>query len=441
MLADSILRKTKFISQSNSLRNIVVLFSGKAGVLLISLLSQPILARLYTPAQFGEFAFLNGLLAILLIGASGRYEEGIVITRKPFHAKRLFQLAQTILLFYVCLVIILLWIIPKSGVLNFDSFIPSFYLWLLPVFILCSGYWQIVEKWHIRFRQFSKVSVGLFTQRLIILFFSITAWHLSASFNGLILGLLCGYISIFLLAIYHQRQPLRLPIRVARNYAASFHDFPLYSTPVTLIILFCQYFPIMWLTYFNSTTEAGFFNMAITFIIIPANLLSISVGPVFFQRLAQSSFVQRVGIIKKTTLFYALLLTIPVAVALIFGEKLVILFLGDQWQPAGRILTLLAPLIICQGLSNCLMISFSVYRKQAFSLILHFIKLILWTLALWIGLRENDLFLSCKLISGFSIFHLLLITLLLAHTIRRARKNSRGTKKLSRNKSLVKPVL
>ena len=410
MLSAAILRKTKGFTQQKSLQHAAVLFSGKAGVHLIALLSQPILARLYSPADFGEFAFLNSLLAILLVASSGRYEAGIVLTRRPQHAKRLFQLCQGILAGYVLLVSLLLLLAPASlyGWLGKQGLALS-YLWLIPFLLLCAGYWEIVHNWLVRFQKYSRISFALLAQRILITAAAVMAFFLPIPGNGLIFGLLTGSIGIFVIALFLQKESVRLSSKGIKTYAHHFREFPYFSVPSVYVLLFIQHLPILWLSHFFNQSTTGAYSLAITLVMLPLTALMMSAGQVYYQRISQTELSGQPAIIRKYLSAFLLVLAPFSLFLFLWAESFIPWFLGAHWQQAGYFATLLAPLGLFQGLSSCLTIPLTVFRRQKVFLGLQLLKLLLFGAALAAGYAFMDVGLTFKLLSLASLLHLIIV--------------------------------
>ena len=431
MLSTAILRKTRGFTQQKSLQHAAVLFSGRAGVQFIALVSQPILARLYSPADFGEFAFLNSLLAILLVASSARYDAGIVLTRRPQHARRLFQLAQLVLIGFVLLICLLLVLAPIGLQQWFTAQnLSAVYLWIIPVLVLCAGYWELVHNWLVRFQKYSRISFALITQRLLFLGGALTAVVLPIPANGLVFGLLIGSLGIFIVSLRWKKEPLKLPLRKLKAYAHHFREFPCFSVPTLGLALFIQHLPVLCLGYFFNSSAAGEYSMAITLSMVPLSCLSMSVGHILYERLAQSEIKQQVSILKRVCTLYTIIL-LPLAILLFFwGEPLTMLLLGEKWQNAGKMASVIAPLLLTQGLTGCFMTALTAFRKQGIGLTLQIVRLAMWCVCLWIGFVKQDVILSLKLVSIFSLLHLLLAALIV-RTLTKTRLDSYSKRALA----------
>jgi O-antigen/teichoic acid export membrane protein len=74
-------------------KNILTLSSGTAFAQVIPFLFYPIIARIFTPAEFGLLATLTALITIMAEFSSGKYELGILIAKTKQDAANLAGLA------------------------------------------------------------------------------------------------------------------------------------------------------------------------------------------------------------------------------------------------------------------------------------------------------------------------------------------------------------
>lgn len=419
MLAEAILSKAKTLTQHKSIQHAVVLFSGRAAVQLVALLSQPILARLYTPTQFGEFAFVNSVLAILLVASTGMYEVGIVHTRRAQQARRLFQFVQLFLVGYVTVLGLLVLFLPAELQRWFSSQgLTSYYLWLVPLLVLFAGYWQIVHNWLVRFQKYSKISLALVLQRLLILGAALAAIVFPIPGNGLIFGLIIGYLGIFVISFFFQKESLFTQPSILKPYAAHFRQFPLYSVPSLYILLLIQHLPVFWINHFFDKSTTGAYSIAITIVMLPITYLMMSAGQVYYQRIAQATIEQQPAIIRKyLTAFVSVLLPATI-ILFLWGETLTVLLFGIGWQEAGYIVTLLAPLGLFQGISSLLTIPLNSFQKQSVALALQITKLVLFTISLGVAFFYQEVYLLFIMITLASLLHLCVVAAVMYSVMR-----------------------
>ena len=90
----------RLLPKNNFARGVSVLVGGTAGAQLVVLLAAPLLTRLYSPEDFGILAVYVGILSLLSVIASFKYELAIPL---PEHENEV--VAVTLLSFFLVLVI------------------------------------------------------------------------------------------------------------------------------------------------------------------------------------------------------------------------------------------------------------------------------------------------------------------------------------------------
>ncbi len=73
------------------IRNFMTLFSSSAFAQGISLLLAPVLSRIFTPDDFGLVALYLGILSVLSVLSTAKYEQAIMLPRKNSDAVHIFQ--------------------------------------------------------------------------------------------------------------------------------------------------------------------------------------------------------------------------------------------------------------------------------------------------------------------------------------------------------------
>ena len=82
--------------QSTFIRNVSILVSGTIVAQVIAVLASPILSRLYSPEQFGEYAIFITIVGLLSTISSLSYEMAIVKQKEEFDANSLFKICLCI---------------------------------------------------------------------------------------------------------------------------------------------------------------------------------------------------------------------------------------------------------------------------------------------------------------------------------------------------------
>ena len=86
-------RLKKRISESDFLKSLAILMTGTLIAQIIGYLLAPIITRIYTPAEMGEFGIFYRITLLITTIGTLRYELAIPLPKRDSHAFYLFRFA------------------------------------------------------------------------------------------------------------------------------------------------------------------------------------------------------------------------------------------------------------------------------------------------------------------------------------------------------------
>ena len=339
----------KQIIKSEFIKNVFTLLSGTTAGQIIMLLMVPVIARLYTPAQFGEYSLFISIATVIAVIASGRYELAIIPAREDIRAFNLFiaSLVLTVFSALLSLLAILFFNNEISFLLNNIELCK--WLLLLPVSILLFALLQVLTNWYSRKKFFNILSYCKVIQAVITSIIFVLLGILKKGTLGLILGSISGqFIFIIIILIKILREESRsfksVNKRTIREELYENRNFPYFSMPMGFLNAISMNLLIYVLNIFYTPTIVGLYAKAIRVIRLPISLLSTSFTSVFYQKLSVTE--RKIWLYKFSYLgifFTGLILMLPV---MFWGEPIFGFVLGSQWIKAGYIARIIAPMII-----------------------------------------------------------------------------------------------
>jgi O-antigen/teichoic acid export membrane protein len=336
-------------------RNISMLVGGAALGRVIAILVAPIVARLYSPDDFGVAALFLATAVVLNSVSSLRYENAIVLPEAWESARILIKLAA-IILFGFCLVLLLFfgfvfavgWQVP--GLENIGAWIVA-----VPFAVLLLGAGNILRQWAIREKRFkviahSEVGDSAVTAGSRILLGTL----FGSSVYGLILGYFSGTIArLGILLRGKKGHVYSHSTNIARSeelsgIASRYRNFPIYNAPTGLLNAVSDQLVVLFLGAIYAPAVVGYYAMGNRLVRMPMGTVGKSVQQVFLQKAAEMH--RRGGklgpALMKTTMGLVLLGS-PVFILLyMYGMPLFEFVLGDRWGMAGRYAEILAPLLL-----------------------------------------------------------------------------------------------
>ena len=373
--------------------NVLKLSSGIAFGQLITFLVSPLLARIYSPEDFGLLAVYFSIVSIISVVINLRYETAIVLPKEDDEAIDLAFLSGIIAFGLSILLLLTVFIFnrPLVNLIGHREF--NLYLYLVPLSTFFYGCVQIFNYWLTRSQNFNALAYSN-TLKAASMAGVQLGWGsiVYAGAFGLILGQIAGnfFSALYLLVKSVSQFKNHLKKGMAANLGRVFVDykrFPLYSSWATLINAVSQNMPALLLAVLFSPVVAGFYAVAARIIMVPAAMIGQSVRQVYFQRASQQFNEGRsiYPLYKKMTLNLFYMAFLPFTIIVIWGRPLFEIILGSAWGEAGIYASILAFWQFVGFINPPSMASLFILNLNNIQLILEIVSLLLRLLALYCG--------------------------------------------------------
>lgn len=382
-------------------RSVSVLAGGTAAGQIIVVAASPILTRLYSPEDFGLLAVYAGLLGIMGVIASLRYQLAIPLPESDEEAASVAVLSLFVVLGMTAVSAILVgfWGAPITTALNTPALAP--YLWLLPLGLLLTGTYQVFSYWAIRTRAFPAIARTKLTQALSSVGVQLGAYTLGplALLLGQVTGQAAGTSSLGLLAVRRKWAAFR-QVRLAdiRWAAKRYRRFPIYSSWGGLFNTAGTQLPAILFAALFSPAAAGIYMLAHRVLAMPMQLLGKAIADVFF---SSASEAHRKGelapLVSGIHSKLAHIAMPPAFILLLAGPDLFGLVFGADWRQAGEFAQWMAPWVYLVFVTSPLSTLFSVMEKEAQLMVFQGGLVVVRIGALVIGGIQGDLILAVLL--------------------------------------------
>ncbi len=397
-------------TRSSFVRNLVTLFSGSVIAQIIPLAAAPLLARLFTPQDFGIYELFAGAAAILAVVATARYELAIMLPDEDHDAFSLVIIATTIAGAVSLLAAL-------GGYMFHDRLSTFFgigegarFFTLLPLL----GFWlalvQIGHYWFTRRSRFAGIASRRVVQNGITTGSQIAAGvnHFPSGAWGLIGGVIAGTATGALWFFAVARCDAAHYARSAshwqniRRSALRYREFPLKNLPAHLLNIVANQLPSILFIPLFGPIAAGLYALTRRVLATPLSFLADAFTDVFRQRASED--YHRTGscrrIFIKTLAATMLFAAPPFLVLLLFAPPLFAFVFGEPWREAGRYAQLLTPMYALRFLASPLGFVLIIAERQNFYLGWQAILLCATVGALCIGWTLQNATLTIGLFSG-----------------------------------------
>lgn len=332
----------RIFSSGGFARNVFTLISGTTSAQLIPILLQPVLRRIYTPADFGTFSVYLSMVGVLTILANFRYPPAIVLPEENKNAANI--VGNSIFLGAVFSLLLAGAIIFfQNDIVQLVDFPAdnAYLLYLLPVSVFLLSSYNTMNFWLIRQKAFKSSAKNKVVRRSVEGAVQTGAGfgHFSA---GLVIGDIIGNMANVVAGGYqlikNQFYIKYLNRTSALNMAKRYSEFPKYNLLPALLNTACLMLPVIFINRLYSETIAGFFDLTKMVLVVPTALIATTISQVLLQRVSEKR--QKKLSIKKDLLAILGLLsaiaTAGITIILLWGPLLFSFIFGAEWKISGN---------------------------------------------------------------------------------------------------------
>ncbi|HBI3595711.1 TPA: type 8 capsular polysaccharide synthesis protein Cap8K [Staphylococcus aureus] len=380
------MRLNKFIGDSF----LMILSSGIAQVILI--ITTPIITRLYSPTEFGEFTIFSNIAMILIPIINARYDLLIVNTKNDRSANILSQIS-----FLISLIILLI-LIPIFAISAwlYPNFILDFIFIIIMLFLVSLT--NIFTNYLNKERKYKVLSlINVFragSMALLQIIFGL----LALGSLGLIIGFSLSYIAGITLGYKTFKKHFNI-VRDKEETKALFLENKnqlVYSTPSILLNSLSFSVVVFFIGILYTNTEVGIYGMAIRVLGIPVTIISLGLSKIFMQQ-ANDYYIEYGNFRNLLLKFSSILVIVSIILYVplyLFSEELVNILLGHSWVDAITVIKIVIPLFVIRLIVSTVSLSVIVLQKQQLELILQALFLIGTTATFVISKMLNLTFLN-----------------------------------------------
>jgi len=406
--------KIKF--EPRFVRNVITLVAGTSIAQAIPIIATPILTRMYSPEEFGLFAFYISIVSIISVVCSGRYELAILIPKEDKNAINI-----VVICLFICFVVSLT--LFMFVFIFFDDILEMLgnkeighWLYLIPVSVFLTGFYQVFNYWNNRKSRYKLLARNRVGKSLCLSGTQVTMGFQSILVGGLFIGsilsIATGLMFMIIKTIKLDYKLIdKIDVISLKEVAYKYKNFPLVDGPTAFLSLFANQAPNMLLATIYSPAIAGFYYLTQRVFQAPITLISASVLDVFKQKASDDYHNNGTAkpIFKKTFFSLAIIGSVPIILLYIFVEDIFIYIFGDQWLVAGQYLKILLPVLYFKFIVNPLSFMIYIAEKQKWNFFCMFFLFISVFMSLYIP--DNPLqtikFLSISY-SFYYVVHLIL---------------------------------
>ncbi len=390
------------------IKNAAFLMGSNGFTQIITLLLYPLIARLFTPGEFGQLAVIVSLHGLLATAASVRYEQAIVLPEEDAQAADLFRLGWRIALLFSLLIAPVVFLIRQLGFLAADTELNRWFF-LLGLMVLPAAYQQLGSGWCIRFRMFPAIAGATLVMGLSNVLLKVVTGLLHLR-DGLLYAFLLAQIitALFLFVQIRRNRKLTPGTSAMLATARTYINFPRYNLFTALLNSFSGNLPVYILALYFSDSLTGQFSIALALVFRPVSTYNGSVYQVLMQKVValRHAGSESWPVIRKYLSRTLLFAAGPAIILTILIPFILKIYIGENWTDAGRFCQYLIPYAAFSMLCGPLAFIPNIFNRQLQALLVDIVYLILRAGALITGIILRNAYLGIGLfaLAGIIVF-------------------------------------
>lgn len=321
------------------------LISGTAFAQILMFLASPILTRVYSPSDFGDYAIFSVMCSIISIIACLRYDLTIVLPKEDKEAINLFVLSLIISFCMGTFLFVFLILLDIFNISLINKFIKKDWYIMIPIVTILLGLFQASNYLFTRKKYFNDLAMSKVVQSTSNVLAQMgSGYLLNLGSKGLIFGQIFGQICVsiyFLLKIFRGVLISKDSIKfeVIRKLFSRYKSFPIYNTIPSLLDMLSISMPLFFMNYFYGNTIAGYYSLANRIVNIPLALFGSAISQILFQKLAElysNNQEREFKVLVKTFLKRLMLMGLFTVTMFQFSPYIFSFVFGDKWVEAGE---------------------------------------------------------------------------------------------------------
>ncbi len=356
------------IQSSPFLKNVSILMTGTVIASIIPAIVQPILTRIYTPADFGLYGLYFAFIGVFTSVSGLRYELAVPLPQVKEDTDRM----AMITIFSAACVSVLLFIFSYifrfqiAEMLNNERM--ASWILIVPFGVFVGGIYQAFNYWLIRHKAFKSSAINRVTQKVVDSPVMVVLGYLSFG-AGQVVGDFTGRAMMGLMAMFQAIKNgftfKSFEWKRVKKLASQYRDFPLFSTLPTLADSIGLYIPVMLISSMFSDNEAGFYTNTRNLLSIPLIFISRNLSQVLLERFV-SRKNNKLSVLPEVRkiFWYLILSTIPFIIILIlFAPQLFVFVFGENWKDSGIYTQILVVSYALRFVNGSLTVVFSALER------------------------------------------------------------------------------
>ncbi len=339
----------RILPKSQFGKGVLTLMTGTSVAQFLPVLVSPILTKLYTPLDMGVFTLYFSISTIFSLLATARYEMAIVLPEDEYESINLLGLSLFFSVVTAAISLVLTLFLRQAVAHFFKEQDLAFFLWFLPVTILCTGIFQSFYYYALRHKEFRAITISRVFQNVLLVMLSLLLGYLGNR-GGMISGLIAGQVLGCLLMawfVLKENKGLwyKLSHREMRKQAHKHRDFPRINIMHVLVDAVQFNGATFLISRFYGNNVLGWYGLSLRALRAPSGVIGSAMSQAMYPQLAQQyNQGQNIQPLVKKMMRRLAVIALPlILILLLFAPWLFAKIFGSGWRMAGVYTQILLP--------------------------------------------------------------------------------------------------
>lgn len=331
------LKKNKFIS------DFIKQMSGTLLAQIIAIIAIPIITRIYSPEEYGEYTILIQVLMGFSIIITLRFEHFIVLSESIEESYNNL-LAIIVIGIGICFFIIFSYLIIGPSVPIFNLLEMNFSVFLIIIIFglilsVNCGLEQFLQKQRVFFKSSLSEVVSKFAFLVLAVIFS----FFELNYNGIFFAFCIGFLfKFFYLVVIVKGKKTSKDTKFSLKGLVPFKVRSLTLVYSHFLLVFTQLIPFSYIVTNYGNDLMGQFSLAFSTLNLVATIGAFSMSKVYFQRMSETKDKSDMKKLWRNTFIISLCIGFPLYLFIYFLSNHAYGFIfGNEWNMAGIIATYL----------------------------------------------------------------------------------------------------
>lgn len=381
------MKMIKKLKMSDSLKNVAKISGGTVAGQAISILTLPIITRIYGAEVMGIWATILSVALILQAVSDWGMTSSLMIEEDEEQVITYYAIITTLSLATSLIAAILIYpfFVFVKGYTVSNSIIYTFLtvIYAFTVKQVNTSYMLLNRK-----KKYSVLMKNPIINYLSVALISILFWKLGFSTYGYYFAVIVG--QLFTLINMRRVLPmvfLNLHIEKHIKLIRKYKDFLMYQTPNNLMLQMRDQIPNILIGSLFGDKMLGYYSVSVKILNMPVTFIGQAIGKVFYQKISEKNRNGESidGFVKRNFNRAILFTSVPVICLFAGGDIAAIIFFGADYYIAGQLLRVVVFKNVLTFISTCMQGLEIVLRKQQYALVTTCTQMITSSLAIIVG--------------------------------------------------------